>query len=367
MKQLLAPAALAAALAGCSNEYQVLQPPDLNPEDVTECPFTPISGTRFQRYDCNPVFSGTDEEWATSTGSVGFHAEEVLGHPFYQMWYATGLSDGQGFGLGYAISGNGTEWEPLGTNPTYITPDAGWNRDSLGAVNVVWDSNDSQYVLTYQGVNFTTDANGLGILTSPDGQGWTPANDGKPLLNLSDVIGGVTYCWPLALAHDPDGGFFGYIGGGRGAGDDKCEIYYYGGPDLGSLRPENDAPILPAGQGIHDEKGTSSAAVVKLEDTWYMFYVGINRWEPIPGTNFVAPFNTSLNLATSPDGLNWTKYEDNPILEVSVVDSPPYTIGTVAAQVVGPRIHLWIDDYYPEIDSNAVGYFLFEPDIEPHP
>ena len=39
----------------------------------------------------------------------------------------------------------------------------------------------------------------------------------------------------------------------------------------------------------------------------------------------------------------------------------------VAAQVVGRRIHLWIDDYYEEVGGNAVGYFLYEPDIEPHP
>ena len=33
--------------------------PDVNPGDVTECPFTEIDGTGFQSYDCNPVFTNT--------------------------------------------------------------------------------------------------------------------------------------------------------------------------------------------------------------------------------------------------------------------------------------------------------------------
>jgi hypothetical protein len=39
----------------------------------------------------------------------------------------------------------------------------------------------------------------------------------------------------------------------------------------------------------------------------------------------------------------------------------------VAAQVVGPRIHLWMTDYYEELGGSAVGYFLYEPDQPYHP
>src|SRR5690606_38062414 len=123
---------IAALLAACSNEYSVTQGPvDVDPADITECPFTPIPGTRYQRYDCNPVFSGTDEDWiAGGVGSVGFHAEEVLGHAFYQMWYSTGRVDGN-YGLGYAISDDGTNWTPLEANPVHENPANGWNRDSM--------------------------------------------------------------------------------------------------------------------------------------------------------------------------------------------------------------------------------------------
>jgi hypothetical protein len=353
-------------VAACGQEYDVLShPPAVDPEDVTECPFSPIPGTRFQRYDCNPVFTSSDEDWVQGgVGSVGFHVEQVLGHAFYQMWYSTGAQDGN-YGLGYAISSDGTNWTPLGDNPVFVNPGSGWNRDSMGAVTVVWDSDQDQYVLAYQGVNFETDGNGLGILTSPDGKEWTEARGGEPFLNLSEELGGVRYCWPLALTWETDIGFRGYINGGKGAYSDICQVYGYGGPDLDHLSPDEGGPILRAGPDRYDQKGMASAAVVKFEDTYYMFYTGFPAWEPIPNTNFIAPSSTTLNIATSPDGLNWEKDPANPYVEISLVDNP-YRIGNVAAQVVGERIHLWIDDYYEEVGASAVGYFLYEPNVDPY-
>ena len=105
---------------------------------------------------------------------------------------------------------------------------------------------------------------------------------------------------------------------------------------------------------------------MKLGNVWYMFYAGIYDWERIGNTNFVAPYDTTLNIATSTDGLTWTKSEDNPITQVALVRNPSI-IGNIAAQVVGPRIHLWIDDYYDSEGTSAIGYFIYEPNIPVHP
>jgi hypothetical protein len=360
-------------LAACASDYQVSSGPvDVNPNDVTECPFSPISGTQFSRYDCNPVFAGTvggeREDWiaaGSGVGSVGFHAEEVLGHPFYQMWYATSLRGG-GTGLGYAVSGDGVNWTPHPDNPVYESPTSGWNRDSMAAVSVVWDSTDDRYVLQYQGVNYETQGNGLGMLQSTDGISWDELNFGDPILELSEEVGGVRYCWPLSLQHAPGDGFLGYIGGTNGgASDQKCEVFGYGGEELSAIDPGRQ-PVLPAGPGREDQMGVASAAVVKFEDTWYMFYVGFRDWQPIPGTSFITPLDTTLNMATSSDGINWDKSPDNPFLAISNVTGPS-VLGNVAAQVVGSRIHLWIDDEYASVGGSAVGYFLYEPTITPHP
>lgn len=355
-----------ALLAGCGQEYDVLsQPPSVNPEDVTDCPFSGVEGTRFQRYDCNPVFTNTDEDWVEGgVGAIGFHVEEVLGHAFYQMWYSTGRRGGH-YGLGYAISANGTDWTPLPDNPVFENPSGGWNTDGMGAVNVLWNDAEDRYILAYQGVNFSLNGNGLGILSSPDGRVWAEERDGDAFLNLSEPVDGVSYCWPLALTWEAEDGYRGYITGGTSALSNTCEIYGYGGADLDHIEPDSGGPVLKAGPDAYDQEGMASAAVVHLDGLWYMFYVGIRSWEPLPGyTNWIVATDTTLNLATSEDGVHWEKSADNPFKAVSLV-SDPYVIGNVGAQVVGDRIHLWIDDYYEEVGASAVGYFLYEPYVDP--
>ncbi|MEQ1564584.1 MAG: hypothetical protein ABMA64_03015 [Myxococcota bacterium] len=353
-------------LGGCGQEYDVLtKPPAVDPADVTECPFSPVEGTRFRRYDCNPVFSGTDEEWIDGgVGSIGFHVEEVLGHPFYQMWYATGRTDGA-YGLGYAISADGTNWTPLPENPVHLSPGPNqWNADSMSGLTVVWDGGADEYVLAYQGVNFAQNDNGVGILSSPDGRDWTEERGGKPFIDLGQSLDGVDYCWPLALTWSVDQGYRGYITGGRSGLDDVCQVYAYGGPDIDHLVPDGDV-VLKAGPQSYDQEGMASAAVVELDGTWYMFYVGIRRWVTDPNyPGWLFATDTTLNLATSVDGVTWEKSEDNPIEEISLVDDP-FRIGNVGAQVVGSRIHLWIDDWYEEEGGSAVGYFLYEPFVDP--
>ena len=105
----------------CASDYELTgERPDVNPGDVTECGFTQIDGTDFQSYDCNPVFTNTDEDWGGDVGSVGFYATDVMGHPFYQMWYTSSDSDQFGnFGIGYAISSDGTNWETHPNNPLF--------------------------------------------------------------------------------------------------------------------------------------------------------------------------------------------------------------------------------------------------------
>ena len=62
--------------------------------------------------------------------------------------------------------------------------------------------------------------------------------------------------------------------------------------------------------------------------------------------------------------MTWTKDANNP-LPVNLTQ--PGEISDVASQVVGSRVYLWVTDYYEALGTNAVGYYYFEPDIEPHP
>jgi hypothetical protein len=94
--------------------------------DVTECPFSTVPGTQISSYDCNPVFSNTNEDWS-GVGSVGFYATEVLGHAFYQMWYTSSGSQEFGdFGIGYAVSSDGTNWNTHPNNPLFENDPTAW-------------------------------------------------------------------------------------------------------------------------------------------------------------------------------------------------------------------------------------------------
>ncbi|MEZ4323354.1 MAG: hypothetical protein R3F61_38170 [Myxococcota bacterium] len=359
-------APLALVLASCSQDYAInASPPEVNPEDITECGFTDVGATgeaaKFRRYDCNPVFTDTNEAWAGGVRSTGFHAEVVLGHPFYQMWYSADEPANGSYGLGYAISADGTNWSPQPANPLLQQSPPQWRASSMDGITVVWDSDQMQYVMAYQGLNLQTGDNGLGFMISDDGQNWLALNGDRPVIDLTQDQNGVGYCWPLALTHTPGEGIRGYIAGGP-SGSGICQIYDIAGPDVNNLTP-NSAPVLQASEP-YDAGGMASAAVVRLDDTYYMFYSGIREYRPVPNTNFVAAYNTTLNLATSTDGRNWVKSPDNPIREIGVTDQPGLVLG-IAAQVVGPRVHLWVDDYYPQIDRRGTGYFLYEPNPAP--
>lgn len=344
-------------LLSCKQDYAIgTEPPVVNPEDVTECGFTPVGTTGFERYDCNPVFTDSGEAWAGGVRSTGFHAEVVLGHPFYQMWYSADQAGSDSYGLGYAISADGTTWDPMPANPLIDGQPPTWRASSMDGITVVWDDDNSQYVMAYQGLNLNTGDNGIGFMVSPNGQDWLALNGDQPVIDLTQEVDGIGYCWPLGLNHTPGEGLRGYIAGGPG---NVCEIYGFSGADVNSLSPAT-TPILAAGPDPYDQQGMTSAAVVQLNGTYYMFYVGIREFRPIQGTNFIAAYNTTLNLATSQDGMVWTKSPANPLRDIGVTTEPNQVL-KVAAQVVGPRVHLWIDDYYPTIDRLATGYFLFEP------
>jgi len=387
--------ALCVVQLSCASDYQFTGlRPDVDPGDVTECPFVPVPGTKLSRYDCNPVFTNTDEGWGGDVGAVGFHVTEVLGHPFYQMWY-TSSSGGYGsYGMGYAVSSNGTEWDTHEANPLFVSEDGAWDQDSVAGQVVVWDHIDDRYVMAYQGFNLGNqtdpmdDVWGLGIATSVDGLSWEKLPD-NPAIRFSDydlsdedflnysLFGiepsvAIKPCWPLTINLTDRGAFRGYVAASRwtdlldaqlmGGEPAACEIYAMDGVDAGTWLIDDAAPVLGSGEP-YDMKGVTAASVVELDGVHYMFYVGFEEWYQAGGTSgLISAQKLSLNLATSSDdGVSWQKDPSNP---QPIQLTTPGQLGSVGAQVVGSRIHLWVGDNYE--GTSGIGYFYYEPGIEPH-
>lgn len=348
------------AFLGCTPDYEVVpKPVDVNPGDITECGFTRVEDTAFYRYDCNPVFSTTGEDWADSIRGTTFFVTEVVGHPFYQLWY-TGMPDGAGegdFALGYAASPDGTEWTPHKENPLLEAPDrAEWDADAMDGMQVVWDDQSAQYVLLYQGYNLGGDTQwGLGVATSPDGVSWRRIN-ANPVVDLQDPSSPVHYCWPLGLSLGDIAGFTGYVAGGRGASQ-KCEVYRINASSVSDWVPDDDVVFAAGDAGEWDDEGFISLAIADLKGERRMFYVGFSEWLDHPTEeNVIVANHAYLGTAVREDGGEWER--DGGIVPIHMTEDGE--ISAVAARTVGSRIHLWVTDNYEDV--SAVGYFLYDPE-----
>lgn len=401
---------------GCSSDYELTgKRPNVDPGDVTDCQFSPISGTKISQYDCNPVYPNDTND----VGSIGFYATEVLGHPFYQMWY------GGDNGIEYAVSSNGTDWEPHESGVLLAPDPVGWDKDALTNQVIVWDPLENKYLLSYQGYNLgeptdgTDDIWGIGMATSPDGISWEKHTD-QPVINFGEYqiqeqdywnyfcndfvsdpticsLYGISYyspyelasniqpCWPLTITLDDRGLIRSYIGAkstqevietgldwarletdlwnalGSGAevnlyNSDQyaaCHMYRADALDLDTWIMDEDTPTISGGPEYYDAGGISSAAVVELNDVSFMFYVGFEQWLPNPMYEGVISANKlTLNMATSVDGgETWTKDPNNP-LPINLTS--PGEISAVGAQIIGERIHFWVTDQYPtDLDNDT--------------
>ena len=353
----------------CHSDYQIMaRKPDIDPADVTNCDFEPISSTRMSRFLCNPVFTQTDEAWNNGVSSIGFHVTEVLGHPFFQIWYTSRTVDS--YGVGYAVSDNGMEWTVHPSNPIMTSTEGEWDQDALEGQIVTWDSKREAYIMAYQGVTLGVDdfddgTWGLGIATSTDGVLWNkqPQNPVIDFINDFTLEFNQRPCWPLTLKIT-DTGYTGYIASSTIGSGNACNIYSLSSNDLIQWELNSETPILTAGFS-YDRLGFADAAVVEWqntetdEKTLYMFYVGYA--DLINQGNHAVVADTSVGLATSTDnGQSWEKRAmPFPIQQTEIGQ-----ITSIGAKIIGSRIHLWIGDTYN--NNGAIGYFYYEPDIEPH-
>lgn len=373
------PFGLLPLLAACGQDYDVIaKPVDVDPGDITECAFTRVEDTAFYRYDCNPVFSTTGEDWAYTIRQTAFHVTTVLGQPFYQLWYTGEPKDVtenvREFGLGYAISSDGTNWEAHPDNPLLRDPGQDeWDADAMDGMQIIWDPKEERYINLYQGYSLPVSADspwGMGVATSPDGVQWKRIA-ANPVFNLSDPVDDVRgWCWPLGLSLGDVAGYTGYVAGVTGTGmNDKCEVFRINGSAPDDWTPDSTR-VLAAGEGNEwDDQGFISLAVAKIGDAVGMFYVGFGDW--VIGDGYQSADHAFLGMAHVNSDGKWERNGDY-IPGISMTEHG--RISSVAANVVGPRVHLWITDEYclkeghtvdegeDCDDMSAVGYFLYDPD-----
>ncbi|MBI5671595.1 MAG: hypothetical protein HZC41_26685 [Chloroflexi bacterium] len=177
----------------------------------------------------------------------------------------------------------------------------------------------------------------VGYLTSPDGIKWTEASE-SPVLGTDDVpYAGVAALASSALVED-DGTWVLYFytwesrsGGRSGGAIGRATAPSPVGP--WTVDPE---PILtPGSAGSWDALQVNAPSVVKTDEGYWMYFSG-NR-DGLP--------TSKIGLATSEDGITWTKYDDPATTDAAHADSDPILqTDEAGAFVHQPRVVYTPDD-----------------------
>lgn len=203
---------------------------------------------------------------------------------------------------------------------------------------------------------------GLSYHTSPDGINWTQMADG-PVFSEQDLpnqnhvpIGG-------SMHVEEDGTwvhyFFTWNKQSRGS------VNYIGratAPDpLGPWTADEEYVLEPGESGAWDSLGVSRPFVFKNEDGYVMYYVGKGG-------------RTRIGMATSPDGISWTKYDDPTTTDKLYADSDPvflpsdepgmWDATSVADPLVLQTPDGWVMLYASPVSNGVrVGYALSDDGI----
>ena len=247
----------------------------------------------------------------------------------YEMWFAANAG-GIPWKIGFATSEDGATWN-MYPSPV-LSPDPGtWDQFMLIAPCVILENH--QYKMWYSAFASATGPSYIGCATSQDGIHWTksPSNP---------VLGPGTMAWELAgplqcsVMLDPSGYKLWYVA--WKAMDDTARIGYATSADgLGWQKDTVHNPVFNVGApGQWDARVVGWPVVHFIQNKYFMWYQG----QKVPEAAF-----KSAGLATSLDGVNWTRDTLNPIFTTTPGswDSSFAEFTTVVLR--GDTLHAWYD------------------------
>jgi predicted GH43/DUF377 family glycosyl hydrolase len=287
----------------------------------------------------NPVLSGVSGAWNNHVFSpcVLFNSDSAR----YEMWFNTtpgsqGYNNMHPWQVGFAVSKDSINWT---MHPSAVlSPDPGtWDNITIDVPEVIREN--GQYKMWYTSWKDYSSPGYLGYATSPDGIHWTKFS-GNP------VFGPGTAAWeiggPYGCTVMPVQGGYKMWYGGYDAAYAVLRIGYATSADgITWKRDTVNNPVLnPGASGQWDDKSLFGPNVLRIGNAYYMWYVGATT----SGTS------EATGVATSPDGINWTRYAANPLLVPSsgAWDTKWADVGSVVQS--GNTLHMWYDG----MDANLV-------------
>ncbi|MGA8904763.1 MAG: hypothetical protein WB661_07120, partial [Candidatus Bathyarchaeia archaeon] len=285
------------------------------------------------RYPGNPVLTTSTNSWDSD---VVFDSKAFLfPNGTFGMAYFGCCT---GYGIGLATSPDGRTWTKVSNaangGPILLRGSPGqWDYTVVRPGSIFYDSSTSQYLLYYSGRTSNPNPSGkcgIGVAYSTDAITWTksPAN---PLINTnaptcrglsspSVIKVGSTYTmWygefgavniaTSSTAYDNwDNGTNGNNGG---APVFTPTCYGYNPPSVPWCYGAD--PVLAPGQWDSDYVYAPVVVYDPAANNFKMFYSGQDGSGESPFTQYYGALDQT-GFATSPDGINWTRYSGNPII-----------------------------------------------------
>ncbi|MBD3242660.1 MAG: hypothetical protein GF331_18865 [Chitinivibrionales bacterium] len=233
-----------------------------------------------------------------------------------KMWYASGgLTPPDTIvhtSISYAWSLDGITWTKHEANPVLNNDPMSWDALGVETPTVLYDPGkpDSlRYRMWYAG-HVDELRYDIGFAWSSDGIAWTKSPD-NPVLTV-----GPAHSWENAFLEGPTVVAVGdtvkmwYAGVDMVADgqptDNTVSIGYAWSTDNVTWQRFAANPVLTAGTpGLHDSASVQDPCVLLLDGTYHMWYGSLGTWD-IEGQQ--------IGYATSPDGVTWTKHDDNPVV-----------------------------------------------------
>ncbi|MGD8778593.1 MAG: hypothetical protein PVH88_06475 [Ignavibacteria bacterium] len=288
-------------------------------------------GINWTVYDNNPVLDlGSSGEW----DDVYITSPSVIYNgTTYEMWYAA--YDGTNYRIGYASSSDGINWSKYSNNPVL----------DLGASNE-WDYyNVSHPTVIYNGTSYEMWYNGydgsysyIGYASSSDGINWTKYS-GNPIIKGNAS-------WEANMVGHPNVLFDGttYEMWYSASDGTNYRIGYATSSDGINWSTYSGNPILDLGaDDSWDDLHVFAPNVILDGENYKMWYTGND------GTSY------RIGYTASSDGINWSTYSGNPILDLGT-DGSWNDIGILTPTVLynGISYKMW----FAGIDGTkySIGY-----------
>lgn len=244
-----------------------------------------------------------------------------------------------------------TQWTKYPNNPVLTKGPSNWDIISIGQPTCLIENDTVK--IWYVGVGTDMKAR-ICYAFSSDGINWTKYNNGAPVLDV-----GNTGEWDSGWLDAPEivkgqnGYFLYYYGDTTSQSPEVSSAYGVAtSPDGINWTKYASNPVFTKGNPSDwDEKWVESPAVIydSVTTSFYMWYNGFNY------SNWLI----KVGLAFSPDGFNWTKYINNPVLDVGLNGSfDDMWVGTPSVIYKNNIFEMWYSGFssVSGYDTLRIGY-----------